>query len=96
MDILYSDTAETPVIRQGDFEINEITEFQHVRHILIGEKGEYRNAPLVGVGLRRQIGRSGSFEELTRKAKLQLEIDGYQVNKIEFNEQQTIVEVVRL
>ena len=81
MDILYTDTDEA-VIRNGDFEGAENTDFQHQRHIIIGEMGEFRNAPLMGVGLRRQEKSSGNQDFIKKRIKLQLEIDGYRVDKL--------------
>lgn len=85
MDILYTDQDEA-VIRNGDFETEENTDYQHVRHILIGEMGEFRNAPLMGVGLRRWLKSASNRDVLKRRAKLHLEIDGYRVDRLEFGD----------
>jgi hypothetical protein len=95
MDILY-DNNNDAVIRNGDFETDENTDYQHIRHILIGEMGEFRNAPLMGVGLRRFEKYAGNEDVLKRRAKLQLEIDGYRVDKLEFGENESTVIAERI
>jgi hypothetical protein len=95
MDILYNDLDEA-VIRNGDFESEENTDFQHIRHILIGEMGEFRNAPLMGVGLRRWEKSAGNREVLRRRAKLQLEIDGYRVDRLDFGDENSEVIAERI
>ncbi len=95
MDILYNDNDDA-VIRNGDFETEENTDYQHIRHILIGEMGEFRNAPLMGVGLRRWLKSAGNRDVLTRRAKLHLEIDGYRVDKLEFGDNESKVVAERI
>lgn len=89
MDILLND-EDSPVLRNGDFEGEEATHFQHVRHLFIGEQGELREFPLSGIGLRQANKAAGNTEALKRRSKLQLEIDGYRVDRLNIEDFQTI------
>lgn len=93
MDILLQDTDELPVYRQGDFEANENTDFQHIRHILQAEQGELREFPLAGAGLRRQRNASVATDEVRRNCLLQLQRDGYRVDKLNITPSQDRWEV---
>ncbi len=89
MDILLNDD-DSPVIRNGDFEGEEDTNFQHVRHLFIAVQGEIREFPLSGIGLRQENKATGNTENLKRRSKLQLEIDGYRVDKLNIEDFETI------
>lgn len=72
-------------IRDGDFVIDD-SDGRHIEHILIAHKGEWRQAPLLGIGLSSYLG--GPNDTITRnsleqKTRLNLEFDGYKVKFID-------------
>lgn len=71
----------------GDFYLGNSDE-QHISHICIAEKGNYRQHPLVGVGIARWIGSPNTSERmvaLQQRIRLQLSYDGYKVNRIDLS-----------
>jgi hypothetical protein len=84
-DLLFNDDIE---IKNGDFAIGEIDN-QHVKHILIASKGEYKLSPELGVGIDRMLATEKPMEFLI-EAKKNLEYDGMKVNNISFTENGTI------
>jgi hypothetical protein len=71
--------AHDLLIANGDF-VTDMSDERHIQHILIAEKGGYKNMPMVGVGIGNSI--NAPADELTRLAlrtriQLQLEYDGY-------------------
>jgi phage baseplate assembly protein W len=76
-DIYLRDLDRDLEIKDGDFDIRESDE-QHIEHILFANKGEYRQWPIVGVGLTRFL--SGPvapavIDRLKRTIQLQLRYD---------------------
>lgn len=65
----------------GDFKVKE-SDSQHVEHVLIADKGQFRQFPLIGVGIKRQLNGSFNPQEIKQIIKLQLESDGYNVRQV--------------
>ncbi len=84
-DFLFDDDL---VIKDGDFAIGE-SDNQHVKHILLASKGEYKASPELGVGIENMLNTDDPMEYLI-EAKKNLEYDGMKVNNISFTEEQTI------
>lgn len=84
-DILFNDDVE---IQNGDFVIGE-SENQHVQHILMASKGEYKYTPEMGVGIEKMLNTEDPMEYLI-EAKKNLQYDGMQVSNISFTENQTL------
>lgn len=68
------------VIRDGDFVVSESAQ-QEVEHLLIAEKGMFKQHPQLGIGIRRQLGR-GLTGALKRNIRLQLEADGKKLRSV--------------
>lgn len=85
IDILFTDDL---VISNGDFAIGN-SDNQHVKHILIASKGEYKSAPEVGVGIENMLNTEEPNEFLI-DAKRNLQYDGMKVSNIAFTEDRTI------
>ncbi|TNE31822.1 MAG: hypothetical protein EP346_00020 [Bacteroidetes bacterium] len=69
---------EDLIIENGDFKSGDSVD-DHVNHILVATKGQYRQHPLVGVGLLNYIGSpwtSTVRNRLESQIQLQLEADG--------------------
>lgn len=70
------------VVRNGDWVIGESTE-QHIKAILIANKGEFRDVPFFGVGLNGYLKEDGQQVVLKREIEKMMTLDGMQVNKIQ-------------
>lgn len=80
-DILVTNN-ENIIIADGDFKIGT-SDAQHVRHLLKAYPGQYRLAPLVGVGIMDRLNgprNSTALESVTRR---NLEDDGYLVIRVQ-------------
>jgi hypothetical protein len=77
-DIIFTDDL---VISGGDLLVDN-SDGQHIEHIFRADRGQFRQWPLVGVGLQKQDNGSTNPQELKQEAKLQLRADGYNVKGI--------------
>ena len=68
-------------ISDGDFSVSE-SDGQSIEHILRADVGQFRQSPLVGVGLQDQNNASVEPQKLKQKIKLQLKADGFSVKKV--------------
>lgn len=84
-DILFTDDV---VVKNGDIAIGE-SDNQHVKHILLASKGEFKASPELGVGIEMMLNTEEPMEFLI-EAKKNLEYDGMKVNNISFTETGTI------
>jgi hypothetical protein len=71
-------------VKDGDFVIG-VSDLQHIANILEAEKGQFRQTPLVGVGVLKMINGPISGAE-KRDIKMQLQGDGYQTKEVVFKE----------
>lgn len=69
-------------IVNGDFAISD-SDQNHVINILKAYVGGYKQFPLVGVGIDYYLASSGTQQVIKRNITVQMESDGYKVNKIE-------------
>lgn len=67
----------------GDFEIGE-SDNQHQQDIIFENIGAYKEHPLVGVGIINYLNSTNTQLQLAREIKLQLEVDGYVVESVDF------------
>lgn len=85
-DFIYNDDLE---IRNGDLLIGE-SSAQHQQHILLANKGEYKQFPELGVGIMNML----LSEEATSfliEAKRNFEYDRMRVNEIKFTDDNTLI-----
>ena len=82
-DFQLDNNGELKIIN-GDFVIADAT-LQHQHHIIIAQKGEYKEFPEIGVGIANMI-----LDENPRKILTQIrrnfEYDGMKVNSLKFTE----------
>lgn len=71
-------------ILNGDFLIGDAT-LQHQKHILIAQKGEYKEHPEIGVGIANALNDENPRQILTQ-IRRNYEYDGMQVNTLEIDE----------
>lgn len=69
------------VIRNGDFAWGDSTQ-QHQRSLLMAHQGEYKQSPLVGLGLRNYLD-DESPDDLMREIRKQFVQDGMTVNSLQ-------------
>lgn len=67
-------------IKYGDFVLGDATE-QHQKHLLLANKGEFRQSPVVGVGLENYLN-DDAIDDLASVIKAQFELDGMDVEKV--------------
>lgn len=78
-DIIYK--ADAAPIEGGDWTILE-SEQQHIEDIIISNKGEWRQFPLLGVGGLNFVNSTLSIDEIRKRISVQLEYDNFIVNEI--------------
>lgn len=79
-DIITDATGDIQFVN-GDFRIEE-SDAQHVEHIVFTDKGQFRQYPLIGVGIGRLLNGSPNKVEIQQQIKLNLESDGYNVRSV--------------
>jgi len=67
-------------IENGDFKIDEST-LQHQNHIILSEKGEFKNSPEIGVGIRSALNDENPRAILS-EIRRNFEYDGMKVNTL--------------
>lgn len=70
----------------GDFAV-DLSDEQHIEHILIADKGNWRNAPVLGVGLYRElqgVRNAITDSKLDKKIRANLGFDGFRVKSVVF------------
>ena len=77
-DYLYDDTAP---IKDGDFVVGE-SEQHHIEDIIVSNKGEYRQHPLLGVGGLNFLNSSLSIDDIRKQISVQLNYDNFKVEEI--------------
>lgn len=83
-DVLVGDDLDLEFV-QGDFSIDESTA-QHVNHILLATKGDYRAHPLLGADITRLVSEDKSPNLVQQDVQEELERDGMRVQAVRFGE----------
>lgn len=78
-DILFEN--DDLVIINGDLLVGE-SDQMHIEHIVRAEKGHFRQFPLLGVGIRKELSGDINPHELKQDIKTQLIGDNYSVKQI--------------
>ena len=79
-DIITDETGDL-LILNGDLKVDK-SDSQHVEHIVFADKGQFRQFPLIGVGIMKTIHGSINPQKVKQQIKLQLESDGLNVRQI--------------
>jgi hypothetical protein len=79
-DIITDENGDIEFVN-GDLKIDE-SDAQHVDHIVTADKGQFRQFPLVGVGIGRLLNGTPNKIEVQQQIKVNLESDGYNVRQI--------------
>lgn len=82
-DIIIGATGDLS-FKNGDLEIG-YSDNQHQEHILLANKGEFREFPELGVGIVQMLD-DDDFLSVLIEAKKNLEYDGMKINNIKFEE----------
>ncbi|GAA4271625.1 hypothetical protein U6A24_13650 [Aquimarina gracilis] len=82
---------EDIIIEEGDFKIGE-SDQQHISHILLAQKGEYKEHPLLGVGIERYLKGDNTINRLRLEAEVekQLTYDGFNVKVLDVSDMSNI------
>ncbi len=83
-DLLLDDTDDL-LIENGDFVIG-ISDLQHQEHLLIAQKGDFKQFPDIGVAIEDYL-RESDIEGLVTEVRNEFVKDGMAVNRVEFLEQ---------
>lgn len=85
------DASGDLLVTGGDFVIGPALEAQ-IEHLMLADRGAYRDDPLVGTGVQRMInGRLNSHSNIVKQAKLQLQGDGWQNIEVSFTPGQELI-----
>jgi len=82
-DLLLTEDGDLAIVN-GDFEIAE-SNLRHQEHILIANKGEYKEFPEVGVGISDMLN-DDNYDEIMIEIKKQMEYDGMKIQNVRFQE----------
>ena len=87
-DFIIEDDLE---IKGGDFRIDEASQ-QNLTHILLSQKGSYKESPILGVGLTRYINSPDSTARLRLENEIdkQLIFDNFNVTTLDVNDLKNI------
>jgi len=69
-------------IRDGDLFVAE-SDQQHIQHILTADLGQFRQWPLIGVGIARQINGPANRTDLKQNIRVQLRSDNFTVKNVD-------------
>lgn len=93
MDMLLDNDNDLRV-ENGDLVIGE-SEAQHIDHLLVANKGEYKQHPLTGAGLPTMLKSGNRKGGIHREVKLQMEADGYGVKTLKVDWPEINIDAVR-
>jgi len=86
------------VNKEGDLELSggDIvtgdSQTQDIEHIMLAQKGQFTQFPLIGVGIRQRLNGPLKPAALKRDIRIDLESDGFNVNSIDISEGQVQVD----
>lgn len=81
-DIIIEPTTCDIVIAGGDLLVGK-SDQQHVEHIIRADRGHFRQWPLLGLGIEKNIKGPINAQELKKAIKLQLKSDNYNVREVQ-------------
>ena len=78
-------------IKDGDFRVDEASQ-QNLTHILLSQKGSYKEFPILGVGLSRYLNSPDSTARLRLENEIdkQLIFDNFNVTTLDVNDLKNI------
>lgn len=79
-DVLIDSSYDLQVVN-GDFVVKP-SDQQHVQLIIITAMGEWKQFPLLGVGIEQFINAPASLQQLSKGIQLQLQSDNYTVKTL--------------
>lgn len=89
-DILLDNDGDLYAV-DGDFVVN-VSDNQHVEHLLKAMPGEYKQYPLIGVGLTQML-KGKLTADIKRSINLGLADDGYIAREISIENDKLIIDV---
>ena len=76
------DENDDMVAINGDM-VAVVSDAQHMKDIIDSNLGEWKESPLLGVGIRNDLNSSGRKQQLKRSIREQAEGDNYNVQRLE-------------
>ncbi|QOG04328.1 hypothetical protein [Flavobacterium sp. MDT1-60] len=76
---------------KGDFAIKD-SDQQHIEHLLLSQKGSYKEFPILGVGIKKYINSPDATSRLRLENEIdkQLSYDNFYVKTLDVNDLQNI------
>lgn len=75
------DTIEDVLIQNGDFLV-DVSDQQHIQHLLKANKGQYYQWPLIGMGIMQWNNAPINPASIKQQISIQLKADNYRPKKI--------------
>ena len=92
-DILYGDDGEL-LIKDGDF-VTDVSNYQHIEDIMAAAPGHFRQYPVIGANILQQ--NNGIIDEAYKRLiRINLESDGFNVEKIDYTNGELTIEANRV
>lgn len=83
MNDILTDENDDLSARNGDFIVGK-SNVQHQRHLIIADKGQYKQNPTIGVGAQGYLD-DEDFQDLVRAIQKEITADGQQVKKLKID-----------
>jgi hypothetical protein len=77
--------SEDLIFKKGDFYLTESTA-QHIEHLVITQKGDYKYAPTLGASIREALSDEAGFLRVQGRIQETLEADGLNVKSLKLSE----------
>jgi hypothetical protein len=84
------DAGDDLAVMAGDLVMEEST-LQHMRQLLLNNKGDYKADPTICVGAARYLNDDNGYPALIREITTQYALDGINVQRVELNREGEIV-----
>jgi hypothetical protein len=91
---LLEDSDGDILIVNGDLTIGE-SDNTHISDVIVANKGDWKEYPLLGVGINAYLNSSGMQQFVTNEIKKQLDSDGYGSISVIFNNDNFEVDAIR-
>lgn len=69
-------------IANGDLFVDD-SDQQHIQHILVADSGQFRQWPLLGVGIKKYLNGSANQTDIKQTIRVQLRSDNFTVKTLE-------------
>lgn len=92
-DILLDENGDLK-IENGDLVIGDSSQ-QEIEQLVTGFKGEFKEFPIMGVGISKFLKTRGALTAAVKEIKIQLKSDGFNVNTVKIQDQNIFIDAKR-